>query len=257
MNTKKIIWYNKPSRLNQAFTSGIEFSFVTPDGYQITPFAFCKDYLQDAIQSRVLNKKRGIYGFSYDPKSNYLISFKSTDLLITNSKDHEFENKIPNCLDFINSVENYLGIKNTIVFKCENPPNKYAISNVFYFKGSNRWIKSAPMISMYTLFIRLGFRHTIGESFKDTINKIAGGKLEAYQSVDNFRLRSSLPGIKYILDKGDVAIFGKKIRENYPESISISTMHNKLGVSNFTNKTIRKKMPQWFKDYKEEVVLSL
>lgn len=253
-NLKKIEWCAKSKRLNQALSDGVEYAFVTPKGQQITQFAFCKDYLQDAIQSRVLNKKRGIYGFSYDPKTEPLISFKSTDLLVTNSQDLNLELNIKNCLDFINQVEDHLKIKNTIVFKVENPPLKYLKSGVFYFKGSNRWIKSAPMISMYTLFIRVGLGHKIGTPFKETINGIVSGKLNAYQKVDYTRLKYSLNGISYILDKGDVAIFGKRIRDNYPSKINISTMHNKFGIGNFTEKSNRKKMPQWFADFKEKTI---
>ena len=42
---KKINWYTSNKRLNQAITSGLEYALVNPDGTQITPFAFCKDYL--------------------------------------------------------------------------------------------------------------------------------------------------------------------------------------------------------------------
>jgi hypothetical protein len=245
---KKINWYTSNKRLNQAITSGLEYALVNPDGTQITPFAFCKDYLQDAIQAKIINKKRSIYGFSYDPKVNYPISLKSTDLLISNSKDFDFETRIPNCLDFIHQAEKILKIKKTCVFKCEDPPLKYLRPNVFYLKGSNRWIKSAPMLSMYTLFIRIGLGHLPGDSLHDTMNKIISKQQAAYQPIDSFRLSKSIEGINYIFNKGDLNVFGKSIKDNYPEKIKVSMMHNKFGIANFMNKSLKKTMPQWFKE---------
>lgn len=245
---KKINWLESKRKLNQAINSGVEFAFVTPKGDQITPFAFCKDYLQDAIQAKVLKKTRSIYGFSYNPKIDYPISFKSTDLLITNSKDFDLKLRVNNCLDFIHQAEDILKIKKTVVFKCENPPLKYSRSDVFYFKGSNRWIKSAPMISMYTLLIRVGFGHILGDNIHETIRKIIDKEQAAYQSVDPYKLKCALPGIDYIFKKGDINIFGKRISDNYPESIKVSMMHNRFGIINFMQKNVRKKMPQWFKE---------
>lgn len=247
-NLKKINWLESKRKLNQAITSGVEFAFVTPKGDQITPFAFCKDYLQDAIQAKVLKQARSIYGFCYDPKIDYPISFKSTDLLVTNSKDFDLQLRVNNCLDFIHQAEAILNIKKTIVLKCEDPPLKYIRSNVFYFKGSNRWIKSAPMISMYTLLIRVGFGHILGDDIHQTIKKIVDKQQAAYQSIDSYKLKMALPGIYYIFKKGDINMFGKKIDKNYPEDIKVSMMHNRFGIINFMQKNVRKKMPQWFKE---------
>jgi len=242
---RNIIWIKESNTLRQALSSGIEFSFVSPDNKQATPFAYCKDYLQDAVQGFIINKKRSIFGFTYDPAIHAPLCIKRTKLLVANSQEFEFDKKMLNCLDFIHQVEEHLKIRKTIVSKCKNPPLKYIRSGVWLFDGSSRWIKSPPMLSMYTLLIRLGFGHNIGDNYKNTLSYILNGEIKSYQPVDSFRLKQAKAGIDRIFETGDRKIFNSDIKKNYPSSIKINVMHNLLGIIGFSQGISKKYVPEW------------
>ncbi|MFI5343963.1 MAG: hypothetical protein ACHQUC_07065 [Chlamydiales bacterium] len=248
MRLKKIKWYSgQKQNLAQALSSGVEFSFASPDNQQVCPFVYCKDYLQDAVQGFIHKKKKTIFGFVYDPVEHAPISINKTRLLVTNAKDAYFASKIRNCLDFLNQIEKDLKISKTTAKLCINPPQKYLRCGVWLFEGSSRWIKSPPMLSLYTLLIRLGFGSTVGTPYKETIRKIIDSKIAAYQSVDTCRLRESMNGINRILTEGDRKIFDKKIEKNYPKSIRVSTMHNTCGIIGFSTEKTKKCVPSWHK----------
>lgn len=245
---KKVIWHQDKQKIRQIFTSGVEYSFINSKGYQCFPFVFCKDFLQDALHARVINEKRGIYGFYYDPNINKLINLNKTLLLITNSEDVMLEHRMNNCLDFIHQIEEKMKFNTlTKVFKCVSPPLKYIKSGVFCFEASKRWINAPPMISMYTLLIRVGFGHTIGNKFSKTLEKIELKEEKPYQHADGHRIQNSIKSINYIISKGDKKIFGSNIKNNYPADLKTTIMHNDLGIIGFNKKITKKKMPNWFK----------
>lgn len=248
MKLKKIKWYDgKKQNLNQAVTSGVEFAFASPKDEQVSPFAYCKDYLQDSVQGFIHQKKKVIYGFSYNPKVHAELSLKKTKLLVTNSSDFEFSNKIRNCLNFLNQIEVDLKIKRTEATRCFNPPLQYIRPGVWLFEGSARWIKSPPMLSMYTLLIRLGFGVKLDTNYKDALNAILKGTEKAYQGHDFYRLKDAMQGINRIIAKGDRKIFGNKIEKNYPDSIPVSTMHNDCGIIGFAHESTKHYVPNWYK----------
>jgi hypothetical protein len=247
MKKKTVQWYKGSQSLRQALSSGIEFSFASGDNKQISPFAYCKDYLQDAVQGHIWNKKRTIYGFTYDPKKHGPVYLRKTKLLVANSSDGRLRDKIPNCLEFLNQIESELKISKTIVFECENPPNCYIRGGVWLFEGSCRWLKSPPMLSLYTLLIRLGFGHEVGKPFMDTINGIINGDIMPYQTVDSSRLSQAKQGLDRILREGDRKIFSRKIQDNYPQHIRINTMHNHLGIIGFSQGVTKTIIPKWHK----------
>ena len=251
---KTIEWYNgSKQELRQAISSGVEFAFVSPDNKQVSPFAYCKDYLQDAVQGYIHKQKKSIYGFTYDPKVHATIATKKTCLLIANSKDFNFGSKMPNCLDFLHQIESHLKMRKTKVEQCENPPLQYIRCGVWYIDGSARWIKSPPMISMYTLLIRIGFVHTIGENYKKTIDDIISGVKIPYMDCDKCRLKDAKKGIDKILKTGDRVIFGSKIKSNYPAVIKTPTMHNNLGIGGFSLGRTKKYIPFWHAEKEKEL----
>jgi len=241
-------WFEGSQPLTQALSSGLEFCFLSEDNRQISPFAYCKDYLQDAIQGHLLKKRRSIYGFTYDPKIDPPICLNNTRILVANSTDSALGSKIPNCLDFLHQIEKKLRLVKTVVSECQSPPLKYIRSGVWLFKGSCRWMKSPPMISLYTLLIRLGFGHKIGTPYQEMIDGVISGKIPAYQFVDSGRLLHAKNGIDRILKIGDQKIFGRKIENNYPRKIRIGTMHNHLGIIGFSTGESKNHIPVWHKD---------
>lgn len=249
MQLKKIEWYDGVvPKLRQSMASGLEYSFLSANNKQIFPFVYCKDYLQDAISAFFANKKRSIFGFVYDPAVHEPIVVDKTSLLIANSNDKDLESKIENCLNFLYQVEDHLKMTRTIVEKVENPPYQYLLGGVYFFEGSKRWMNSPPMISLYSLLIRIGLGHKINTFFKDTIDNIINGKISPYHVPDKLRLKDSKKGINLILDKGDEYIFHEKIEDNYPAKIKVRTMHNTLGIIGFSVGKSNKYMSSWKRD---------
>jgi len=237
---------SNPPRLAQAINSGLEFTFASENDEQCGPFAFCKDYLQDAIYGLVNNKEASIYGYSYSPEDKQQPSIKKIKILLTNSSDVLLKNKIPGCIDFLNQIEDKLKIKKSVFKECIDPPDKYKSCGVWEVVGSKRWLRSPVMISLYTLLIRVGFSHKKG-NYDDTISKITNNKMRTYQPVDKSRLISAMPGINRIFEEGDRNIFKSPIKSNFPDSVGVGIVHGTLGIVGFSQESAKPYVPKWYK----------
>lgn len=246
---KKVTWeVDVSGRLSQAISSGLEFCFVSDDNHQCTPFAYCKDYLQDAIQGRLSNSSKSIYGFHYSPSAKHQPSLKKLKLAIANSSDSRLREKISTSLDFMHQIESALKISKTKMSECEGPPKKaYIAGGVWLVEASRRWLYSPVMVSMYTLLLRVSFSHVAGTPFMATINDIIAGKLGAYQPNDRNQLDRAKKGIELILNKGDRKIFYKKIEKNYPK-VDVYTMHNSMGICSFSEGRTATHVPHWHRE---------
>jgi hypothetical protein len=242
---REIQWKSKKQKISQIYSQGLEYAFVSSDYQQIHQLVWCKDFMQDAVYGYLNNKKVSIYGFVYDPKKFLPLHTDSTRLMLTNWRDKELEFKIENCLDFLHQIESCLKMKQTVVEKCLGAPKRYQKSGVWLFEGSRRWMKSPPMISLYTLFIRLGFVHDQGNSYKKTIYQVIKTEKKAYQRNDAHYLKSSMNAIKWIMEYGDRKIFFRSIKDNYPRKVSLSVIHNNCGVVSFARENTKPYFPHW------------
>lgn len=247
----------KKSRLAQEFSEGLEFAFLSADNKQINQFVYCKDFMQDAIQGHVNKKKVTIYGFSYDPNKEETIPLcmEQTRILITSWRDKQFRTKVQNCLDFINQIEVKLKMKKTEITEVSNSPSIYKKAGIWLFEGSKRWMQSPPMISLYTLLIRIGFNHTPGTAYTETIQQVLDYKLATYRHEDAYYLKDAKKGLDWILKYGDRKLFDKDIKKNYP-SVDIYTMHSNFGIVGFAQGYTKKYCPDWYKSLPQEEVPS-
>jgi len=216
---KKIVWWDGVMRLSQAFSSGVEFAYADAKGKQVCPMVFCKDYLQDAVYGQINKKDCCVYGFSYKYSSDLQPTTDKIRLLMTNSSATDFASDMANTEDFIHQIEDHLGMTKTSFSLCEDPPKKYLRCGVYYVEGSNRWLNSPVMISLYTLLLRLGCNHKIGVDCIKTLESIVKGETAAYQYQDKSYLDSSFEMIKRILSAGDETVFGTNLAENYGAAI--------------------------------------
>lgn len=251
MKNKFIKWQKSPknSKIFQIYEKGLEYSMVSKDYEQCHPFVWCKDFLHDVIYASINKREFKAYKFKYDPNSSPKPGFDKIRILIANSKDEEFYEKIKNVIDFIHQFESELKIKKSIVYQCKNPPKEY--SKVFLIEGNKRWINSPPMVSLYTLIIRVGFSHKINDNFRQTIDNLKNEKIEPYQKKDGYWIKAVEPAIKEILEKNDKKIFNKKMSLNYPPKLKPNFVHNKLGLVGFANDIIKKQnnLPVLMKDW--------
>lgn len=239
-----IKWEKKSTSGNlfQALSGGLEFCLISDNNYQCSPFMFCKDYIQDAIHGTINSMNRSIYGFSYKSTQEHKPSIKKAKFLIANSSDSSMRNKIPSCLDFIHQIEERIAIKEKteilealeITDKTPTWLKKYFRCSVWLVEGSGRWIVSPVMISLYTLLIRIGFVHNIGETFEKTMKDIVNGVTKPYMNCDRDRLIKSKVGIDKILEHSDKKIFYKSIEKNYPPNLTMDDIHNRAGIVCFS-----------------------
>lgn len=217
----------RQSTASQIYNSGLAYCFVSEDMRQCHPFVFCKDFLQDVVQSCLHEKEVAVYGFTY--KADPPITMAATRIAITNVSDKGFDDRIPAMLDFINQFAGRLHLKPTTARKVDNA------KNVYITDGSSRWMNSPPLLSMYALLLRAGGAHTAGRDCMETINGLIDGTIPCYQREDAVQLRASRPGIEKILKIGYRPFFYIDSARNYPKDINISTLHNSSGIVNFSS----------------------
>lgn len=233
---KRYINWKKDTRaeIYQIYSKGMEFAFLSADNEQCNQFIWCKDFLQDMIYACLHEKWIDIYQFKYSPYTDPQPCMDKIRLLVANANDSKFRKKIPNSLDLVNQVEERLGIKKSILRECWLPPENFRKSGVWLFEGSKRWLNSPPMLSFYSLLIRVGCVHTVGVSFEKTIDDVINGDIKSYQKKDALWLKHAKPGIEKILRIGDRRIFFRSIKENYPNYLHIDVIHNQLGITGFS-----------------------
>jgi hypothetical protein len=217
----------------QLYSKGLEYALVSPNYEQCHDFVRCKDFLHDIIYSTLNNSWFEVYKFKYNPVIDPNPCLDKVRLLLANSKDKNFEEKIPAVVDFVNQIEDKLKIKKSFARKCWLPPEEYRKNGIFLFEGSKRWLQAPPMLSLYSLLLRVGFCHTKGNYFAETIEGITSNRIKPYQKRDGFWLKSIEPAFEKIMKFGDRRIFHKDIQLNYPSKMKIDLIHNRLGIIGF------------------------
>jgi len=231
---KSILWHPASSiKILQVYNKGLEFALVSDKFEQCHPFVWCKDFLHDVIFSTIHQQKFDIYRFFYNPENNPNACLKEIRLLVTNSKDSKLPKKIDACIEFMNQIEESLGMPKTKVRKCLNAPQEYKYG-VYLFQGNKRWLNAPPMISLYSFLIRIGLCHQIGTNYNTTINLIKNGFLKPYQPKDSKWLCDIEPSIYKIIRYSDKKIFYRDIKKNYPKHLLIDRIHNNLGIMSFS-----------------------
>lgn len=222
------------SKILQIYSRGLEYALVSDDYKQCHNFVWCKDFLHDVMYATLNNRQVEIYKFRFNPETSPKPCLDKIRLLVTNSKDKKFALKIPGCLDFLNQIETRMKIKKSIVRQCWLPQEPYRAAGVFMFEGSKRWIQAPPMLSLYSLLLRVGTSHTAGDAFENTIDGIKNGTIKASQKYDRKWLDSINPALEKLFRLGDRRIFHKNIQENYPKKLVIDTVHNRMGIIGFS-----------------------
>ncbi len=248
MQKTRMNWFKKrdpkEESISQINSNGLEFA-VASSRAQCSHFVYCKDFLHDAVWAVLYDTPVEIHGFKYDPKAHPIDVYDLTRVLVANESDEFFDKRIPNCLEFLNKVESALHLKRTVAYQCDNPPEHYLPGGVFLLEGSQRWMSSPPLLSMYTMFVRCGFVHKMGDDYMATLEKIISGETKAYQENDKEFVKSSMPGIKAIMELGYRKIFYIDMKRNYPKNISTSTLHHDCGIRAYSWGYTSKTVPYW------------
>jgi hypothetical protein len=262
---REIEWHPKTLRgISQIPQDGMEFAYVSEDYKQVHQLVWCKDFMQDTIYGSLNGVDFEVYGFKYDPDRNPAICKDKTRFMICNWRDHEFASKLlNNCAEFIHGIEKQLKMEKKTVFeKCINPPPIYRKSGVFIVEGSKRWMVAPPMISLYTILIRMGMVHPLGQDPMTTLQQILDKKLKPYnwkaptkskwgeyqEENDSDHLAEGWEGLQRILRLGDGRIFHKSIERNYPVEVGVSVIHDDCGLCGFSSGCTEEYFPHWHRE---------
>lgn len=259
---QRINWHPKTLKISQIPKEGLEYAFLSENYTQIHQLVWCKDFMQDVIFAHVTGTISSIYGFTYNPKTDPPLYRDKTRLMLNSFKDVNFGSKVLDGLrDFLHQIEKQLKMQRSVFEKVSNPHPRYKRSGVYIVNGSKRWMNSPPMISLYTMLLRIGLVHQKGTPFYATIDALRKDKLKPYygdplQDNDSKVLRRIESGLNRILRHGDRKLFHQNIEKNYPTKtksgmrFSIYTMHDTCGMVGFSNNSTKSAFPHWhrFKD---------
>ena len=162
---KKIKELQKRSELSEGRNYGVGFTILNKIGSKFEtylPFTACRDYLNDFAYVEATKKEIGsIHGYDhkllncFDKKNIVYFGVKALhrnnqgnydkfnelqDILINNYKNLQI---------FLNRIEDKLGIKIKTSIELDE--------DTLIIKCSKFWVKSTPLISVYTLLIRCYF----------------------------------------------------------------------------------------------------
>jgi hypothetical protein len=245
MNIK---WYHKKSTAEEVYAGGLQYTLISKDYEQSFPFIFCKDFLHDAVWCYLNKAKCDIFGFVYDYYDNPPICTEKAKVLIGNESDFDMGAKINACIDFVHQFEDVLNIEQSKIIECSNPPKQFLKSGVFLFEGDHRWISSPPMLSLYSLMIRIGFSHEIGLNYQETMRRIHDREISPYQENDRSQIRWTKKGFERIIKVGDKNIFYEDIKNNYAPSATMMQMHDDCGFAGFAQEVTKEIVPFWHRE---------
>lgn len=245
---EKIVWLsNKHEDIGTEFIIGLEYSFLSTNNCQLIPFVHCREYLHDTIQGALHKINRRFANFSYIYNQDKPFSFDKLRMLVGSTHERNFPEKLTNAMHFLWKAERILDLPKTTLQECPNPPWNFHESSVWLLEASNAWLSAPPMISMYSLLLRIGLVYN-GDSFFDTIDDIVTGKVKPYRRADKRQLvHGAFDAICYIISQGHKELFGGEIINNYPIKLPMRTFHLNYGLMGFWYKNA-KKCKHWYKN---------
>jgi hypothetical protein len=250
MNKKDTItnFYTKGKNLAEIYSSGLQYAFVAPNGDQCHQFVYCKDFLQDCLGAIVNKTVASIYGFSYNPETNPPVDLEHTRIALTFScSKEEFAGKMTKALSLVNEVEKAFGLS-----KSKGKwVGEYKSNPVWLIVGDKQWMLAPPLLSLYTILLRLGSTYSGDDwvKFLTTPQKGAYGQSE-HDDRDSRYLSAASKVFWESLNKNSIQeMFGEEMSKNYP-NIPIMSMHNNTGFESYHNggyKSVGEKLKHWKK----------
>jgi len=204
--------------------SGFQFAFVSKDMRQCHGWVTCRDALLDAIFKAV--KKQRTWLGVYDPKRMPLFDMSNLRIIITG--DIVTERRIENLQEFLNKVEAKLGFKKSTIEEVDGIIHNgvKCKGKIFLIVGDKKWMHAPPLISLFSLYIRIGLFHIKGSSYDDTIGRVKKGKESSFFG---FKYRTNISGVRandpsylrstrklrlLIMEHG-IKLFSKEMKNNY------------------------------------------
>lgn len=234
----------------QDFFDGLQYSLVTADDAdgvptQCFPFIHCREYLNDAIWYGV-NKVTEFTTFGVTVHNYRAPASTATRVLLANNLDEKkFPARCRAAVKFVNYFERKMGLLPTELRECVDPPKK--LHRVFLAEGSRMWQLAPPMISLYSLLLRVGMVHDPKTAPPKTIQKVKAGEIKPYQAADARQLVHAEKGIEWVMgEPGFRKLFGRNRKPNYPKHVPTDDIHSECGIVGLAHRYCEDNMPNWF-----------
>lgn len=223
------------------YTGGFSYSWVSENNEQVSKFFTCRDHVLKCFLVSYLQKNWETYYKIGDAK----IDSKNIRILIRDKENDLFESMMPNLLDFLNQFEDKMGVEKSVIYKVK------ASDNCFLLLGSKEWLLSPPLVSLYTLLLRVGPLHKIGDDFRTTLAMSSNGKVYSARANDYSFMKQSLNRITSLLEKGYKSFFCLKMEDNYELSEQdLASRYSALGFATYTEiYENTRAYPDSYKDY--------
>lgn len=157
----KVTFKDRTLKLIQVASSGVEYALLNDKYEALHQQFFCKDYLTDILWCEKNNEySQEVYGFKYNKNDFKLFENKDLYIALTNTtKNIVKEEYITKLQKFLNEAEELLKFK---------PSKVELFENAIVVKFSNEWIQQPYLLSIYSLFLRIGL-HYDNKGFLDFI----------------------------------------------------------------------------------------
>ena len=191
-----------------------------------------RDFLHDALRTRITGVRSSIYGFIYDVKTHPPIDLKRTRMLVKKSgvKKEEYATILANmkrAKKIINHFEDLAGVSKT---KLEEIADVKGIP-VYLFTGPPFWQKSPQLISLFTFLIRLGVKNITfkdEESMKKALEEVS--VKPADRDNDTAYLKTCYDKLHIVIKNWKVLFSNKDKDIIFPKTLGIGTFHNQAGI---------------------------
>lgn len=227
----EVSWFDQKNLAEEYQNVRMQFAFLSSpkDGNkQCHSWAFCRDFLHDAVRTQTIGVNSSIYGFAFEKGKNPPVDLIRTRMLVRQDKLDKkdipgFEKKLKAALKLLHHYETMAGVS---LSKFQKVDDKKL--NVWAFSSPGMWMKAPQLVSMYSLLLRLGDKEL---KFKDNeaLRKALKKQSEAKGNDKDSRY------LKNCWDKLDLVIKNKaKLfpKDNYKlyKDIDISLFHNRSGI---------------------------
>lgn len=223
--------------LSEIYSTGFQLAFTSYHNQMCHAWVLCKDFMADAVWSQIHGKPVSIYSFKYNPKKQAKISFKPVKVIVRDKTQsgEEHDRRCRQSIKFLNIVERLHGFPES---RAEKVKFGDTDQNVWMFTCPTEWVHASPMLSLLTLYIRIGCFYP------------GGGRLNA--AISHYKKTVTHNDAKYlkqcrklrllILKKG-ISIFQDKMEDNYPDDgTELHTIHHQWGIVNSPKQENLKKL---------------
>lgn len=227
---------NANAKLSEIYSTGFQLSFVSRQNNQCHPWVLCKDFMNDAVWATLHKRRVSIYEFTYDANKHPKVSFSPVKIIVRNKqkKPEVFDKEIKKSIKFLNIAERQHGFQESTVERVKFGDTD---QRVYMFKCSKEWIHASPMLSLLTLYIRIGCHYPGGGSMNKAIkyykNNVKHNDASYLKQCRKMRL--------LVLKKG-LSIFKSRMKDNYPLNDDLHNIHHQWGIVNAPKHGIFKKL---------------